>query len=166
MPTGLAHRISQGFYKVFTVITNSPKETASLGRRLGRLLGPRTVLALRGDLGAGKTTFVQGLARGLGVKEDHVVSPTFVLVREYRGKLPLYHIDLYRLSPGREVELLGLDEYLEGEGVCAVEWAEKGEGILPAAAVRITLALRDASSREITVEGLPESVEAALVRPG
>lgn len=151
---------------MITVITHSPDETRSLGRRLGRLLGPGTVLALRGELGAGKTCFVQGLARGLRVKEEHVVSPTFVLVREYKGRLPLYHIDLYRLSPGREVESLGLEEYLEGEGVCAVEWAEKAEGILPASAVPVTLTVRSASSRTITLEGLPPAVEKTLARPG
>ncbi len=151
---------------MLTIVTRSAGETLSLGRRLGRLLGPGTVLALRGELGAGKTCFVQGLARGLGVKEDHVVSPTFVLVREYRGRLPLYHIDLYRLSAGREVESLGLEEYLEGEGVCAVEWAEKAEGILPASGPRITLTLRSASSRTIKLEGLPPAVEKSLARPG
>ena len=149
---------------MLTIVTRSAGETRSLGRRLGRLLGPGTVLALRGELGAGKTCFVQGLARGLGVKEEHVVSPTFVLVREYRGRLPLYHIDLSRLSAGREVESIGLEEYLEGEGVCAVEWAEKGEGLLSPDAVRITLTVRSANTREITVEGLPSSVESALAR--
>lgn len=150
---------------MFTVISHSPEETRSLGRRLGRLLGPGTVLALHGELGAGKTCFVRGIAHGLGVEESHVVSPTFVLVREYRGRLPLYHIDLYRLAPGREVESLGLEEYLEGEGVSAVEWAEKGEGIYPASAVRVTLTLRSASSREIRLEGLPSAIEKSLVQP-
>ena len=150
---------------MFTVITHSPKETRALGRRLGRRLGPGAVLALSGELGAGKTCFVQGLAEGLEVRESHVVSPSFVLVREYRGRAPLYHVDLYRLSPGREVAELGLEEFMGGEGVCAVEWAEKGEALLPPEAVRITLIFRPGSSREIRLEGLPETIEKHLVRP-
>jgi tRNA threonylcarbamoyladenosine biosynthesis protein TsaE len=149
---------------MLTIITHSPDETRSLGRRLGRLLGPGAVLALSGELGAGKTCFVQGLAEGLEVRERHVVSPSFVLIREYRGRAPLYHVDLYRLSPGREVAELGLEEFMGGEGVCAVEWAEKGEALLPPEAVRITMIFRSVSSRLITIAGLPEGVQNRIMR--
>ena len=137
---------------MITVITHSPEETRTLGRRLGRLLGPGAVLALSGELGAGKTCFVQGLAEGLEVRESHVVSPSFVLVREYRGRAPLYHVDLYRLSPGREVAELGLEEFMGGEGVCAVEWAEKGLPLLPQENLLIKLSYVSQTERSISLE--------------
>jgi tRNA threonylcarbamoyladenosine biosynthesis protein TsaE len=115
-----------------TFTTHSPAETQALAERLaGRLLAG-DVLWLSGDLGAGKTTFAQGLGRGLRVSAP-VVSPTFVLVREYRGRLPLYHIDLYRLDERRDMLNLGLRDYLDGDGVCVVEWAERfdAEHMLP-----------------------------------
>jgi tRNA threonylcarbamoyladenosine biosynthesis protein TsaE len=102
--------------------TFSAQETQALGARLGRLLFPGAVIGLEGDLGAGKTCFVKGLASGLGIDEDEVSSPTFTLIAEhYRGKIPLFHIDLYRLE-GAEVEEIGLEEYLFGQGVAAIEW--------------------------------------------
>ena len=107
-----------------------PDEAATerLGEALGRLAAPGDVIALHGELGSGKTTLVRGLARGLGVPPDEpVVSPTFTLINEYvGGRLPLFHLDLYRVSGG-EQEGLGLDEYLYGDGVAAVEWAERRE---------------------------------------
>jgi len=104
------------------VHTTSAEETKAWGERLARLLFPSAVIGLEGELGAGKTCFVKGLATGLGIDEDEISSPTFTLIAEhYRGRVPLYHIDLYRLE-GAEVEELGLDEYLFGQGVTAVEW--------------------------------------------
>jgi tRNA threonylcarbamoyladenosine biosynthesis protein TsaE len=112
-------------------VTRSPEETQGLGARIGELAAPGDIYLLSGPLGAGKTCFTQGIARGLGVIEP-VVSPSFVLVRELHGRLPLYHIDLYRLDDIEEIVELGLDEYLYGNGVCVIEWAEKGFGALPA----------------------------------
>jgi len=104
--------------------TKSPEETRKLACQLAQRLSPGTVILLFGDLGAGKTTFVQGLAKGLGVPEDYYVSsPTFALINEYPGRLPLYHVDLYRLEP-EDVEELGLPELAE-RGIMVVEWAEK-----------------------------------------
>jgi tRNA threonylcarbamoyladenosine biosynthesis protein TsaE len=109
------------------VVTRSEEETSAAGERLGATLGPGDVVLLYGDLGAGKTAFVRGLARGLGASPDEVSSPTFTIVQEYSGRVPLYHVDLYRLEP-KEVDDLGLDELVSGDGVVAIEWAERWHG--------------------------------------
>lgn len=107
---------------VLEICTASFEETKTWGARLGRLLFSGAVIGLEGDLGAGKTCFVKGLATGLGLDEDEVSSPTFTLIAEHaRGRVPLYHIDLYRLE-GADVEEIGIEEYLFGQGVAAVEW--------------------------------------------
>ena len=111
--------------------SRSPEETQKLGKRLGELALPGDVFLLVGGLGTGKTCLTQGIAWGLGIKE-YTMSPTFVIVRELYGRLPLYHIDLYRLDHIEEIVDLGLDDYIYGKGVCVVEWAEKGLSILPA----------------------------------
>lgn len=133
------------------VTTRSPDETRDLAAGLVQRLGPGSVLALRGPLGSGKTCFAQGCARGLGVEERYVTSPTFVLVREYSGRLPFYHIDLYRLSPGPEIDGLGLEEYLEGGGVTAIEWAEKLAGVLPERTIDIFINCSGKTEREISI---------------
>jgi tRNA threonylcarbamoyladenosine biosynthesis protein TsaE len=107
--------------------TTSEEETASAGERLGATLGAGDVVLLYGQLGAGKTAFVRGLASGLGASPEEVSSPTFTLVQEYRGRLTLYHVDLYRLAEA-EVDDLGLDELVLGDGVVAIEWAERWTG--------------------------------------
>ena len=113
------------------LISHSPEQTQKLGMRIGELALPGDVFLLVGDLGAGKTCLTQGVAWGLDIKE-YTMSPSFVIVRELYGRLPLYHIDLYRLDRIEESMELGLDEYLYGRGVCVVEWAEKALSILPA----------------------------------
>jgi tRNA threonylcarbamoyladenosine biosynthesis protein TsaE len=110
--------------QLLTLVTHSPAETQALAAHLAQQLQAGDVLWLSGDLGAGKTTFAQGLGRGLQVSAA-LISPTFVLVREYEGRLPLYHIDLYRLDAVRDVLNLGLRDYLDGDGVCVIEWAER-----------------------------------------
>lgn len=118
------------------VISRRPADTRALAARLAAELGPGSVLALHGDLGAGKTCFVQGLARALGVR-GAVRSPTFTLVHEHAGSLPLYHIDLYRVGAADEALAFGLDEYLHGRGVAAVEWAERVAPLLPAGTLHL-----------------------------
>jgi tRNA threonylcarbamoyladenosine biosynthesis protein TsaE len=113
------------------IITRSPEETQKIGRRLGELALPGDIFLLVGGLGVGKTCLTQGIAWGLGIKE-YAASPSFVLVRELHGRLPLYHIDFYRLDNPEEIAELGLDDYLYGKGVCVLEWAEKGLSLLPA----------------------------------
>ena len=105
-------------------ITNSPEETEKLGAALGRILKPGTVIAYSGDLGAGKTAFTRGIARGLGILEP-VTSPTYTIVNEYdTGRLPLFHFDMYRLHSSEDLWDIGWEDYLERNGVCAVEWSE------------------------------------------
>ena len=106
-------------------------ETIDLGERLGRNLRRGDIVCLFGDLGGGKTTFVKGLAKGLKVKLNSVNSPTFVLMNIYEGKIPLYHFDLYRLRNTEELQHIGYEEFLYGEGIAAIEWAERLEDLLP-----------------------------------
>ena len=117
------------------LVAVSPEETAAAGERLGARLGPGDVVALTGELGAGKTCFVQGLARGLGVTTA-ATSPTFVLVNEYRGRVPVHHVDLYRTQSLTELLDLGLEEMLD-DGVTLIEWADRCEPLLPARAIRV-----------------------------
>ncbi|HEX79364.1 MAG TPA: tRNA (adenosine(37)-N6)-threonylcarbamoyltransferase complex ATPase subunit type 1 TsaE [Dehalococcoidia bacterium] len=112
------------------LISHSPDDTIKIGTRIGGLAASGDIFLLTGSLGTGKTCLTQGIARGLGI-EEYTQSPSFVLVRQLYGRLPLYHIDLYRLDNIGEVADLGLDDYLYGEGVCVVEWAEKGLKLLP-----------------------------------
>ena len=136
-------------------ITNSPEETEALGARLARALEPGAVVAFTGDLGAGKTAFVRGLARGLGVRV-RVTSPTFTIVNEYEGgRLPLFHFDLYRLGSADELFDIGWEDYLAQGGVCAVEWSERMEELLEPGTIRVDLRRgEDESRRVITVEGV------------
>jgi len=112
------------------LISHSPEQTQRLGVRIGELSLPGDILLLVGALGTGKTCLTQGIAWGLGIKE-YTLSPSCVIIRELYGRLPLYHIDLYRLNHIEEIVELGLDDYLYGSGVCVVEWAEKGLSVLP-----------------------------------
>ena len=112
------------------IISRSPEDTQRLGKRIGELAMPGDILLLSGILGAGKTCLTQGIAYGLGINE-YTLSPSFVLVRELYGRLPLYHMDLYRLENLEEIADLGLDDYLYGKGVCAIEWANKGLALFP-----------------------------------
>lgn len=139
-----------------TITTHSEQETAALGRELASTLHAGSMVLLFGDLGAGKTAFVRGVAEGLGVPRDEVSSPTFTLIQEYRGgRLPLLHVDLYRLSDPREIDDLGLDELGE-EAVVAIEWADKlPPTATPAVAVRITHGEGDA--RRIEIASNPRS---------
>ncbi len=131
----------------YELISHSPEQTQKLGVSIGELALPGDIFLLVGELGTGKTCLTQGIAWGLGIKE-YAVSPSFVLVRELYGRLPLYHIDLYRLDHIEEIVELGLDDYLYGNGVCVVEWAEKGLGILPKEHLLIQISyLSDAERR-------------------
>ncbi len=133
-------------------ITNSPAETETLGAALGKLLPAGTVLAYRGDLGAGKTAFTRGLARGLGCAEL-VTSPTYTIVNEYLGgRLPLFHFDMYRLRSSEDLWDIGWEDYLERGGICAVEWSENVADALEDA-VTITIEKLGETARRITLEG-------------
>ncbi|MDH5695476.1 MAG: tRNA (adenosine(37)-N6)-threonylcarbamoyltransferase complex ATPase subunit type 1 TsaE [Dehalococcoidia bacterium] len=112
------------------ITSHSPEQTQRLGVRIGEIALPGDNVFLVGGLGMGKTCLTQGIARGLDI-EEYAASPSFVVIRELRGRLPLYHIDFYRLDRLEEIAELGLDDYLYGKGVCVVEWAEKGLSLLP-----------------------------------
>jgi tRNA threonylcarbamoyladenosine biosynthesis protein TsaE len=143
--------------------------TEALGRRLGGLLFRGAVVALVGPLGAGKTHLARAIAEGAGVSDGRVVtSPTFVLIQEYQGRLPVYHFDAYRLRGEGEFFDLGAHEYLEGDGVCLVEWADRVTGCLPADHLRITLEVTGETSRRATVEahGPAHARVLAMIRNG
>ena len=134
------------------ILTNSPAETEAVGAALGRILQPGTVLAYRGDLGAGKTAFTRGLAKGLGCG-DIVTSPTYTIVNEYlSGRLPLFHFDMYRLRSSDDLWDIGWEDYLERGGVCAVEWSENVEDAMEDA-IRVIIEKTGEDSRRITIEG-------------
>ena len=136
-------------------ITNSPEETEAIGAALAEALEPGAVIAYRGDLGAGKTAFTRGLARGLGYT-DSVTSPTYTIVNEYLGgRLPLFHFDMYRLRSADDLWDIGWEDYLDRGGVCAVEWSEQVAEALPPEAVRVTIARCPDHEdwRSITIEG-------------
>jgi len=133
-------------------ITNSPAETEAIGSALGKIINPGTVIAYRGDLGAGKTAFTRGLARGLGCSEI-VTSPTYTIVNEYLGgRIPLFHFDMYRLRSSDDLFDIGWDDYLDRGGVCAVEWSENVDDAMEDA-IYITMEKLGEDSRRITIEG-------------
>ena len=112
------------------IYLENEEKTREIGSKLGELLTPKSVICLIGDLGAGKTTMTQSLARALGV-DDYITSPTFTIVNEYEGRMPLYHFDVYRIGSSEEMYDIGFDEYIDGDGVCIIEWANLIEDILP-----------------------------------
>ena len=133
-------------------ITNSPAETEAIGAALGKILQPGTVIAYRGDLGAGKTAFTRGIAAGLGCRGP-VTSPTYTIVNEYlSGRIPLFHFDMYRLGCADDLFDIGWEDYLERGGVCAVEWSENVSEALEDALV-VTVEKLGGDSRRITIEG-------------
>ena len=140
-------------------ITSGPEETVALGRRIGQALEPGNVIALRGGLAAGKTTLVKGIALGLDIDEE-VTSPSYTLISEYSGRLPLYHMDAYRLDGDEDFVALGAEEYLFGHGVSVVEWSERVEASMPRDAAVISLGTLGDGSRRIEISGA--FLEAAL----
>ena len=136
-------------------VTGSAEETRALGERLSRRLGPGDVVALFGGLGSGKTTLIQGICRGLGV-QGVVNSPTFTIVNEYRGRCPVYHLDCYRLEGVEDLAGLGYEEYVYGDGVCLIEWAEKAADVLPSTRFDVRLEQVGIGRREIVIESRRE----------
>ncbi|WP_413376361.1 tRNA (adenosine(37)-N6)-threonylcarbamoyltransferase complex ATPase subunit type 1 TsaE [Alkalihalobacillus sp. 1P02AB] len=136
--------------------TSSPEETMDFATRLGQHLKPGTVLTLEGDLGAGKTHFTKGLAKGLGVKRV-VNSPTFTIIKEYKGSMPLYHMDVYRLDNSRED--IGLDEYFYGEGLTVVEWASRIQEQLPKERLEVEIFRVGDTERKIVIRPIGAELE-------
>ena len=133
------------------LITNCETETVQEGEKLGSRLAPGAVVALYGDLGAGKTAFTRGLAAGLGIKAN-VSSPTFTIVNEYPGNIPLFHFDMYRLESEQELFEIGWEDYLDRGGVCAVEWSEKIPGAFPPETITVRLENLGENSRRLEIK--------------
>ena len=137
------------------MMTKSVEETMLAGEKLAKKLKPGDVVALYGNLGSGKTTFTKGIGKGLGVKKPaHINSPTFVLIKEYEGKMSLYHLDLYRLGDLKEIENLAIEEYIYGNGITVIEWAEKIKCILPEKHISVKFKVKGDNKREVIIEDL------------
>lgn len=136
----------------FYIITRGPGQTRSLGRQLGEALTEGMVLSLEGDLGCGKTVFVQGLARGLGVPDTiYVTSPSYALIHEYPGRKPLFHVDLYRIENSADIDDLGIFDMISEENVMAIEWAERIQDALPPEGIRIRFEMVNDDTRKISM---------------
>lgn len=137
--------------KVF--ISNSVEETMDLGRKLGEKIKKGSIVALIGDLGSGKTVFTKGIAQGLGVKNARYVnSPTFVIIKEYKGRIPLYHFDLYRLDHYSSFDTMNYEEYFYGSGVTVIEWADKVRKLLPKKYIEVRLKVAGEQARKIQIK--------------
>ena len=134
---------------MFSVITSSTEQTEEVGRVLGTMLEAGDLVCLFGDLGAGKTHFSYGVAQGLQVQDQYITSPTFTFVNEYQGRIPLYHIDLYRVKDPSELESIGFEEYIDSDGATVIEWAERAEEELPDEKLNVYISDVSESSREI-----------------
>ncbi len=164
------------FLSKIVIQTKKVSETIRIGKKIGNLLRAGDVVALVGELGVGKTQLIKGLAEGVNVdKSTYVSSPSFTLVNEYRGKWPFYHIDLFRLNLEKEAEELGLEDYIYGEGITAIEWADKVPSLLPEEVLWIEIDYWDQNSRRIEItpkgkryeeiiEGLEGSLDRVLLR--
>ena len=135
--------------------------THDIGRAIGTHVGAGDIVLLSGSLGAGKTTLTQGIVWGLG-SQEYARSPTFVLVNEYRASIPVYHMDLYRLDTFEEVDGLGLDDYLYGDGVCVIEWADKAPGYFPEGHLLVRITSISDEERELTVQSTVNGHEAVF----
>ena len=138
------------------MISNSEEETKEIGKQIGKKLKKGDIVTLYGDFGSGKTVLVKGIAKGMKCKEQ-VKSPSFVFMHEYKGKFPIYHIDLYRVNNLNDIVALGIQEFFgsfgesRGQGVCIIEWAEKAKGLLPENSIRIELKILSENTREINI---------------
>lgn len=147
---------------MFSIITEKPEATRELGKNLGQNLFAGSIVALTGELGSGKTTLVQGIGQGLRIK-SLIKSPSFVIIHEYNGSLPLYHFDLYRLNKVEEIFSLGYEEYFyQKKGVVVIEWAEKMKDLLPVEYLQITLEIVNLSKRKITAQAYGSSYEKVM----
>jgi tRNA threonylcarbamoyladenosine biosynthesis protein TsaE len=144
---------------ILKLISDSRERTLEIGRLIGAILERGDIVALIGELGSGKTCLTQGLAKGMDVAENvPVVSPTFTLINEYPGRIPLFHLDVYRLSGPRDLEDMGYEEIFYGGGIIVIEWAEKIQDILPAKTLFVRMRYIDENTREMILEGPGEKI--------
>ncbi len=148
-PVKYNHKGKDIMTETVRIMSHSPAETIAIGCGLGKLLQPGDILCLAGGLGAGKTCLARGVAMGLGADEARVSSPTFVLAQEYRGRIPMYHLDLYRLRSAEEVEDAGLDEYIGLDGVAVIEWPDVYGPLLNMDRLTVDIATTAAFEREL-----------------
>lgn len=135
------------------MVTYSAKETMRIGQNLARSLSRRDVVALYGGLGSGKTVFAKGIGKGLGMKDvRRIQSPTFVIIKEYKAAFPIYHLDLYRLDNLRDIEDIGVEEYIYGDGITIIEWADKIRETLPEQHISVEIIIKGKNKREIKIE--------------
>ena len=137
-----------------TFVTHSAEETIQLGKKIGSLLQPGAIIAMEGNLAAGKTTITKGIAESLGIEET-ITSPTLTLISEYEGKMPLYHMDVYRLDSCEDFINLGVEDLMYGEGVSIIEWSERVREELPKSTITLRLEVREDGGRDITLENWP-----------
>ena len=137
-----------------TFVTHSAEETIQLGKKIGSLLQPGAIIAMEGNLAAGKTTITKGIAESLGIEET-ITSPTFTLISEYEGKMPLYHMDVYRLDSCEDFINLGVEDLMYGEGVSIIKWSERVREELPKSTITLRLEVREDGGRDITLENWP-----------
>ena len=135
-----------------TMICRTAEDMESLGRRIGSRCVPGSVISLRGSLGAGKTVLAKGVARDLGIQEA-IVSPTFTLVQEYDGRIPMYHMDLYRITSEEDFQMIGGEDMLYSDGVCLIEWSEIINSMLPTGTLFVQITVNDDQSRTVTLKG-------------
>lgn len=133
------------------IVTNSVIETINFAKKLSRHLKNGDILALTGELGSGKTVFAKGIIDGLGIKKEKVISPSFVLMQQYNARIPVYHFDLYRIKDLRELHLIGYEDYLEGNGVSLIEWADKAKQLLPKEYLAVKINIKPNKSRQVTL---------------
>jgi len=134
------------------IVSRSPLETEAIGRKLGSTLKKGSFIALFGDLGGGKTCFTRGIVAATAPESLHLVaSPTFAIMNEYPGPVPVYHFDFYRLVNGREITELGFDDYFQGDGICIAEWSERLEELLPADLIKVTIEHAGGDCRKISI---------------
>jgi len=131
--------------------TTTPEETIALGKKFAAELKPGNIVCLKGELGAGKTHFVKGLAEALGIDQDEVQSPTFTLINEYASNPPLYHFDCYRMESPREALEIGAEEYFYGDGICVIEWPERIISLIPPEAIWISIEAPDKKTRKFVI---------------
>ena len=143
---------------MLTFFTHSADETTALGYKIGKKLKKGDIIAMQGTLAAGKTTITKGLAQALDISEE-ITSPTFCLISEYYGKMPLYHMDVYRLDGTEDFINLGVDDMLYGDGVCIIEWSEKIMDELPKNTIILRILPQDDNSRKIEIENFNETIE-------
>ena len=135
------------------IITNNREATIRAGEQLAKSLGPGCLVALTGELGSGKTTLVKGIAKGLGVRNyRYVNSPSFVIIKEYRGKIPLYHFDVFRIDSPSDIDALSFEEYFYRDGICVVEWADRIRKLLPKKYIEVKIKILEGNRRKIYVK--------------